>query len=119
MRLAIVGSRSFVDYNHMKEVVDNFQTRSFFPETIDKIISGGAQGADSLGVKYARENNIETVIIKPDWKKFGKSAGFKRNKLIVDACDCLIAFWNGNSKGTQNTIDIANKQHKKVIIKTF
>ena len=30
-----------------------------------------------------------------------------RNKLIIDECDCALAFWDGKSRGTKYTIDYA------------
>ena len=72
-------------------------------------MSGGANGADKLGEKFAKDNNIETEIYLPDWNKFGKKAGYIRNKLIIENCDEVIAFWNGKSAGTKITIDIAKK----------
>ncbi len=42
-----------------------------------------------------------------DWNKYGKSAGFRRNIDIVDNSDCVIAFWDGNSKGTLNSVTTA------------
>jgi hypothetical protein len=74
-----------------------------------KIVSGGAIGTDKLGEKFAEDNNIETEIYLPNWNKFGKKAGYIRNKLIIENCDEVIAFWNGKSPGTKLTIDIAKK----------
>ena len=81
-----------------------------------KIISGGARGADRLAHIYAQENKLEEHICWPDWEKHGKAAGFIRNREIVDASDEILAFWDGKSRGTANTIAIAKRQHKTVII---
>jgi hypothetical protein len=35
-----------------------------------------------------------------------------RNRLIVEECDCLIAFWDGQSRGTKSTLDLAEKLGK-------
>src|SRR5258708_3563686 len=108
MKLAIVGSRNFNNYELLKGyIVDNYNN-------IDLIISGGAMGADSLAERFARENNIETRITKPDWKLYGKRAGAIRNLEIVKASDEVLAFWDGSSKGTEITINMANKNNKKV-----
>lgn len=116
MKLAVVGSRNFNDYGMMVYYVDMF---NFQWKEITEIISGGAKGADSLAEKYASERNIPIKVFKPEWDKYGKSAGFKRNIKIIDECDALIAFWDGKSKGTKHSIDLAKKQHKKVIIYYF
>ena len=113
MKIAVVGSRTFDDYNLLKETLDKF-----YPK-VTLIVSGGAKGADSLAERYAKGEGIPTLIFKPDWKKHGKSAGFVRNKDIVSAADTVIAFWDGESKGTNNSIDQAIQLGKKVMIIRF
>ena len=102
MKVGIVGSRGFTDYQMVCDemsLIDN----------VDVIVSGGARGADSLGEKWAKENNKETLIFKPDWNKFGKRAGFIRNEDIIKNSDYVIAFWDGMSKGTKSSIDLCKK----------
>ena len=108
MAFAVVGTRTFNDYELLKETLDKY--------VIKKIISGGAKGADKLAEKYAKDNNIDIVIFLPDWAKYGKRAGPLRNILIVNECDTLIAFWDGESLGTKSSIDIAKDNNKKLII---
>jgi hypothetical protein len=108
MKLAIVGSRDFNDYEYLKKVLEPIRDK------VSLIISGGAKGADTLGERYAKENNIPVQIFYPDWNKFGKSAGFKRNVDIVNNCDAVVAFQINDSKGTQHTINIAKEKGKKV-----
>jgi len=92
MKLAIVGSRSFTDFDLFKSKIDEF----IFQNVINKkdiiIISGGAKGTDSLAKRYAIENDIEIIEYLPDWNLYGKSAGMVRNMDIVKNCDKLIAF---------------------------
>jgi hypothetical protein len=40
----------------------------------------------------------------------------KRNKLIVDECDCVLAFWDGQSHGTKFTLDYAKEKNKPIKI---
>ena len=76
------------------------------------LITGGAIGIDQIAEQWALENGIPTIIHIPDWNKYGKSAGIIRNKLIADDCDQCLAFWDGKSKGTKNTIDLCVKLKK-------
>ena len=116
IKLAIVGSRTFSNYKLLNDSIEN----EILPFCIiDKIISGGANGADKLGAKYASKNNIPLVEIKPDWGTYGKSAGFLRNYKIIDACDVCIAFWDGESKGTAHDIGLAKKKNKGIIVIRF
>lgn len=105
MKYAIVGSRTFNDYKLLEKILDNII------KSDDCIVSGGANGADKLAAKYARERNLELIEIFPDWS-IGKHAGPLRNQDIVNKCDKLIAFWDGQSKGTKNSIDLAQKSGK-------
>jgi hypothetical protein len=104
LKLAIIGSRSFTDYSSFKKRIQYIN--------IGEIVSGGANGADSLAEQYAKENNIPIKIFKPNWEKFGKSAGYIRNKQIIDYADQVVAFWDYQSKGTKHSIDISRKQNK-------
>jgi hypothetical protein len=100
MKLAIVGSRDFTDYelfkNEMKKYLDEV--------TITEIVSGGATGTDSLAERLANEYSIDFVVYYPEWSVYGKGAGPVRNKKIVNRCDKMIAFPSKIGKGTQNAI---------------
>lgn len=37
-----------------------------------------------------------------------------RNQRLVEACDVLVAFWDGNSKGTRATVERALDAGKEV-----
>lgn len=113
LKIGIIGSRSFNDYKLLKDTLDKYL------DSIYIIVSGGAKGADSLGEKWAIENNVKTLIIKPEWEKYGKSAGFIRNSEIVKNSDIIIAFWDGLSRGTEDSINKAKKENKEVKIIYF
>lgn len=126
MNIAIVGSRTFNDYKKVKEeffnipevkesTVQSVDSREHSGELIT-IVSGGAVGADKLGERLADEYGYRKIIHYPDWKQYGKSAGFVRNKLIVQDADIVVAFWKNGSKGTKHTIDIAKNQGKRVYV---
>lgn len=106
IKLAIIGSRSFNNYSLLKETLSQYQHK------IDLIVSGAAKGADSLGEKWAYENNIKTLIFPADWEKHGKGAGLIRNHDIIKNADCVLAFWDGESKGTQHAISLCEKYKK-------
>ena len=114
MNIAIIGSRDFTDYRCLKETLDSHF--SFNIKDVDYIVSGGAKGADTLAERYAREHNIPIKIYPAQWKTFGKSAGYRRNIEIIENSDIVFAFWDGKSKGTKHSIDIANKQNKILFV---
>jgi hypothetical protein len=105
MILAVIGSRTFNNYIQLKCELDLFKN-------ITMIISGGAQGADTLAERYAKEHDIELRVYYPDWKTYGRKAGPLRNIDIVSAADYVVAFWDGVSPGTKSSIDIAKKLNK-------
>jgi hypothetical protein len=51
-----------------------------------------------------------------EYDKYGKGAPLERNKLIVDECDCVLAFWDGQSHGTKFTLDYAKEKNKPIKI---
>lgn len=112
MKLAVIGSRDFNDQKLLEKTLDKLN------ETwqISVVVSGGARGADSLAETWAKKNKIETLIFKPDWDTFGKSAGYRRNLDIITNSDKVLAFQVNKSRGTQHSIDIAKKQGKEVFI---
>lgn len=111
--VAVIGSRSFTDYIYLEAVLDTYNLRF---SLITEIVSGGADGADSLAAKYAREHDIKCKIYKPYWDKYGKSAGFIRNTKIVERADSVIAFWDGESRGTKDSIDKTLEQKKNLFV---
>ena len=110
MRLAIIGSRSFSDYELLKENV-----LKSFPNVL-LIVSGGAKGADKLGEKLADELGLKTEIYLPNWARYGKGAGLVRNELIIKNSEGVIAFWDGLSKGTKKSIEISRSLKKKIVV---
>ena len=74
------------------------------------IISGGATGADALGEQFAKENNLELIVVPANWEKYGRAAGPRRNAEMAEMADALIAFWDGKSRGTKNMIETAEKK---------
>lgn len=114
-RVIIAGSRSFNDYELLKSRCDFFlQNKS---DVV--IISGTAQGADSLGERYASERGFSVLRFPAHWDMYGKGAGYIRNITMAKNADAVIAFWDGNSPGTKHMIDIANQKKLPVRIVRF
>lgn len=108
-RVIIAGSRDFSDYNLLREKCDRILSDQKSNHQI-VIVSGTARGADRLGEQYAKERGYEVRQYPADWDAHGKSAGFIRNREMAKNADALIAFWDGQSKGTRLMIDLA-KDH--------
>ena len=110
MKLAIIGSRTCPP-------IDIAAHLKYIPDTI---VSGGAIGADTYAKEFAIKHNLKLIEFLPDYEKYGRKAPLVRNKLIVEECDCLIAFWDGKSRGTKFTLDYAKELGKPTkIIKIY
>ena len=64
--------------------------------------------------KYAKLRDWKFTPYPADWKQHGKAAGMIRNAEMVRAADWVVAFWDGKSKGTKNTIDTALRLGKRL-----
>lgn len=72
------------------------------------VLHGGAQGADSNCGQMARILGLDVEVMRPDWLKYGKRAGMLRNTAMLERRpDYVIAFWDGVSRGTLDTIQKA------------
>lgn len=86
------------------------------PSTVGCVISGEANGIDTIAKQWARQHNIEYAGYEPNYRTFGKKAPLERDRQMVNACDLVVAFWDGKSSGTAYTINYGKKINRKVII---
>ncbi|MBR1697914.1 MAG: DUF2493 domain-containing protein, partial [Anaerovibrio sp.] len=80
------------------------------------IVSGHAPGADTLGERYAHEHGLKCELYPADWNTHGKAAGPIRNAEMANNADALIAFWDGESRGTKNMIETAKAKGLRVAV---
>jgi len=111
MRVAIVGGR---DFPNAYVAVFTWLENHAHPDWV--IVSGGARGVDAAAKLYAGTNGHGYVEYPADWKTYGRSAGYRRNRDIVANSDAVVAFWDGKSRGTKHSIDIAREMGKPLII---
>ena len=114
-KVIIAGSRDFSDfqllYSKCEEILES--------QTDIEIVSGTARGADKLGEHYASLKGHSVAKFPADWDKHGKAAGYVRNKEMAEYADMLIAFWDGESRGTGHMINLATEKGLDVhVIKT-
>lgn len=108
MKVAIVGSRRFSAPTRVTEYVTSLPKGS-------SIITGSASGVDAAATKAAREKGIPVQVMPASFDELADAAkSAARNQRLVDACDVLVAFWDGSSKGTRTTVDRALDSGKEV-----
>jgi predicted Rossmann fold nucleotide-binding protein DprA/Smf involved in DNA uptake len=115
-RVAVVGSRSWTDTTAVIELVHRLANEGA------KVVSGGAKGVDSLAEREARWCGNFWGAIKPQptaaHKGAFREAAFERNREIVQVADEVVAFWDGQSNGTANTIAWAVALGRPVTVHT-
>ena len=120
LKIGIVGSRDYPRLDRVRQYVEQCP-----PGTT--IVSGaGVQkgkkqrrkpGVDEIAETVALACGLTVIGFPPDWDLMGKAAGPARNTQIVEAAeDMVVAFWDGDSPGTQNTIKQATRAGRKVVI---
>ncbi len=114
MKLAIVGSRS-LKYDEVK-VRSGIKKYIKNKGNVTELVSGGADGADTFAQYTAKELGLPIKIFYPNWNKYGKSAGFKRNELIVEYADEVLAIYKGErTPGTANSVGHAKAMGKPYV----
>lgn len=111
MKVAIVGSRDFSRLELVGGKINALAVKAGGASQLT-IISGGARGVDAEAERYALSIGANVEVFPADWDTFGKQAGYMRNIDIVDAADRVVAFWDGESKGTRYSIDLALAKKK-------
>ena len=106
MKLAIIGSRS----------ITAIDLDALVPPETTEILSGGARGVDTLARAWAQAHGLPCTELLPDYARYGRSAPLKRNILLVQSADLVLAIWDGASRGTAFTIAECQRQGKRCIV---
>lgn len=114
-RIIVAGSR-YEDnqYEEVCALIENALKNNFSKDgkiDLSEIISGTARGADKCGELVAQKYKLVVKRMPADWDKYGKKAGFLRNREMAKAGNALIAIWDGKSKGTKHMIDLALEEN--------
>lgn len=111
--ISVVGGRNFEGKHLLNDVLDTILSKN---RNITRFVSGGAMGTDSLGEEWARRKGLVCKILEPDWNQHGKAAGIIRNESIIKHADFVVAFWNGRSRGTRDSICRSIKTGRKLFV---
>lgn len=122
LRVIIAGGRDFDNYELLEEQVVDIVGKEKLPDEEVIVVSGNCRGADQLGEVWAARNKLKIKQFPADWENLGKRAGYVRNDQMAKFVRAdgnrgiLIAFWDGESRGTKHMIDLAMKQCLKVYV---
>ena len=108
-KVIIAGGRDYNNYQQMITMMDAYLKNKHPYVTI---ISGGAKGADSLGERYAALRGYPLIVMKADWDKYFKRAGYLRNEDMLGIANASVCFWNEVSKGTGHMVKISKGSGK-------
>lgn len=113
-KLIVAGGRDFNDKELFLKTMQ--QVEQELAEYSVALVSGMAKGADLMGYQFAKEQGITCHHFPADWSKHGKRAGYIRNQEMADFSDGLVAFWDGQSRGTKHMIETMKAQKKLVTV---
>ena len=102
----VAGSRS----------INDFDISDYVSKDTALIISCGASGIDELAEKYADKHKISKLVLRPQYKIYGRGAPLKRNEMMVDLADTVLLVWDKKSKGTKYTLAYAKRKGKTIIL---
>ncbi len=106
MKICVVGSRS----------ITSFDLAPYIPREAKLIITGGAKGIDALAEEYADKIGLSKLIIRPNYRRYGRAAPLLRNEEMIDMADMVLAVWDGKSKGCEYSIRYAENTGKKILV---
>ena len=114
MRTIIAGSRHLPRDDFDRDAIKVLIKSVLRPMTADPfgfgnitILSGMARGIDTFAITVAKEEGWNVEEYPAKWDEHGKAAGFIRNEEMARNADMLIAFWDGESRGTKHMINTA------------
>jgi hypothetical protein len=118
MNIGFTGSRSIQTYDFISRTLTPYIVKWRNLSLPVKFITGGAKGVDKNVEIFAKIWKIENDIYHPDWNGLGRKAGILRNFKILDNSDYIIAYWDGESKGTLHCLENAKKRNKLALLFT-
>ena len=118
MKLLIAGGRDFNNEALLRDRLQQMVTDGLIDESVE-LVCGMARGADMLGHRVFKMNNLPIHSYPADWEGLGKRAGFVRNTEMGNECDLALIFWDGKSKGTKHMIDYLNKLGKRAFVVSY
>jgi hypothetical protein len=113
MKVVVFGSRDVVISVQLIDWVE----KALAAVGATEVISGCARGGDRIGEHAGRRLSIVVREYPAQWRKYGRSAGFRRNEQMAEVAEAGIALWDGKSRGTQHMIRELERRNVPVHIR--
>ena len=108
LKVIIAGSRTLTDYERVRHLIE----AAPFRHLITEVVCGKAPGMDTLGERWAKENNIPVLPYPADWDSYPKLAGRIRNEQMAKVADALICI----HRGTSGSVDMMQRAVKRKLL---
>lgn len=88
--------------------VDHFRAYSALTHHCDELVAGHSdvvihtgdvKGTDDMVETWANSRKIPVKRFTADWRKYGRSAGHKRNNEMIEGAKAILVFWDGVQNG--------------------
>lgn len=111
LRVLVCGGRDYQDRTTVYRELDKLHLF----HGIAAIITGAADGADSIADDWARKYGVQNHRFPAEWNRYGAAAGPIRNKRMLDEAypDLIVAFPGG--RGTANLMEQARRRGVRVL----
>ena len=104
-RVAFSGGLDVTDHRAIWDALDRVKAKH-----ADMVLlhGGSPKGAEKIAACWADARKCQQIVFKPDWKRHGKAAPFKRNDALLEAMPIGLILFPGSGI-TDNLADKAKK----------
>ncbi len=117
--LCVSGSRNATNehadfiFSHIDSYITFLRS---YESHIHTINVGDCRGVDTIVKNHYMLPNYYVNTFRAEWGTYGRSAGPRRNRRMIEQSDFLIAFPDISSKGTRNAIKIAKEKGMSYLV---
>lgn len=117
--LIVAGGRDFTDFDRMKREICSLMWKELKGHEVVIIQGECPTGADYLAKLSAQALGLTCVPCPADWRTHGRAAGPIRNSYMAEHGSGLLAFWDGESRGTADMIKKMKDKKKAVRVMVY